>query len=69
MPRKWTMEQRLVQSEKIRLWQPWTKSTGAKTLEGKAISSRNAHKGGTRAKLRLLSKILNEQRKVISTLK
>jgi hypothetical protein len=63
------MEQRLVQSEKIRLWKPWTKSTGAKTIAGKAISSRNAYKGGARGKIRQLSKILKEQSFVIYSLK
>ncbi|MDE0925786.1 MAG: hypothetical protein OR997_01670 [Methylophilaceae bacterium] len=38
--RKWTPAQRKVQSEKIRQWQPWESSTGAKTVEGKAKSSR-----------------------------
>lgn len=40
--RQWTVEQRAWQAAQIRQWQPWTKSTGARTVEGKAISSRNA---------------------------
>ena len=49
MPR-WTPEARKQHSElmkaKIRLWKPWLQSTGAKTAEGKARSSRNAYKHG-----------------------
>lgn len=40
MPR-WTPESRLKQSEKIREWQPWARSTGPTTEEGKAIASKN----------------------------
>ena len=47
--RHWTAEERLKQSQLIQNWQPWNKSTGARTAEGKAISSRNAHKGGIRS--------------------
>ena len=45
MPR-WTPEARQRQAELIRTWQPWTRSTGAKTPEGKAASSLNAYKDG-----------------------
>jgi hypothetical protein len=41
MARNWTPEQKAQQAEKIRQWKPWTKSTGARTPEGKAISSQN----------------------------
>lgn len=41
MPRHWTAEQKAKQSALIHSWRPWTKSTGAKTAEGKAISSQN----------------------------
>lgn len=37
------------QSLKIRQWQPWQHSTGAKTIEGKANSSQNAFKHGLRS--------------------
>lgn len=40
MPR-WSDEARKRQSELIRSWQPWQKSTGPKTEGGKAIASRN----------------------------
>lgn len=53
MPR-WTPEARKQHSElmkaKIRLWEPWLQSTGAKTIEGKLRSSRNAYKHGCRSK-------------------
>jgi hypothetical protein len=57
--RKWTEEQRAQQSLKIRQWQPWQHSTGAKTAEGKAKSSRNAYKASVMQKIKLLSKQLN----------
>lgn len=60
--RQWTAEQRVQQSIKIRQWQPWAKSTGARTAEGKAASSRNAYKGGHRAVLREMAVLLHEQR-------
>lgn len=64
--RHWTAEQRAQQSVKIRQWQPWASSTGARTLEGRAASSRNAYKGGGRQRVRELFKsmnmILREQR-------
>lgn len=50
--RKWTAEQKAKQSAAIRNWQPWDKSTGAKTPEGKAISSMNAHSGYFRRRAR-----------------
>lgn len=68
--RKWTAEQRKQQSQKIGQWQPWQHSTGAKTAEGKARSSRNAYKGSLMQKIKLLSKQLNtvlrEQKQVLN---
>lgn len=46
MKTRWTDEARRLQAERIRLQQPWRFSTGPRTLEGKAKSSRNAYKGG-----------------------
>ncbi|MDP1720214.1 MAG: hypothetical protein Q8L08_04350 [Candidatus Nanopelagicaceae bacterium] len=60
--RQWTAEQRAKQSEKIRQWQPWAKSTGARTPAGKAATSLNAYKGGLRALLSEMSTLLREQR-------
>ena len=66
--RKWTQEQRLKQSESIRRWRPWESSTGAKTPQGKAISSKNATKDGDsvyiRELIKQMNRILREQREV-----
>lgn len=40
--RNWTPAERQRQAELIRTWKPWSQSTGAKTAEGKAISTQNA---------------------------
>lgn len=53
--RKWTKKQRAAQSTAIRTWEPWQHSTGAKSLAGKAIVSRNAYRGGMRPFLRLIN--------------
>jgi hypothetical protein len=65
LARHWTPEQRAQQSAKIRQWQPWTRSTGARTPEGKAVSSRNAYRGGLRAGLRDMCKVLRAQRDML----
>ena len=57
--RKWTEEQRKQQSLKIRQWQPWKHSTGARTIEGKAISARNAFTGGLMQKIKSLNSEIN----------
>lgn len=59
--RQWTIEQRKQQSLNIRQWQPWQHSTGAKTLEGKAIASHNAFKGGVRQQLKAINQLLRDQ--------
>ena len=46
----WTQERRQKQSEAIKRWKPWEKSTGAKTIEGKEKSSMNAYKHGGKGK-------------------
>lgn len=53
-----TPEHRRLRAELIRKWRPWEKSTGPKTLGGKAKVSRNAYNGGTRQLLRELAKLL-----------
>jgi hypothetical protein len=57
----WSSERKAKQSQAIRQWQPWLKSTGAKTAEGKAVVSRNAYKGGHRPYMRQLAQELTEE--------
>ena len=52
----WTPERKARQAEAIRRWQPWARSTGPKTAEGKAISSRNADKGVHREEERAMDR-------------
>ena len=61
--RHWTAAERQQQAELIRQWQPWQHSTGARTIEGKAIASHNAFKGGLRQQLKELRQLLQEQEK------
>ena len=62
----WTTERRQRQAQLIKQWQPWQHSTGARTLEGKAIASRNAFKGGVRQQLKELSQLLRHQRDALN---
>lgn len=55
MASSWTPERRAKQARLIQQWKPWTKSTGPTSAKGKAISARNAWKGGTRPALRQLN--------------
>ena len=57
----WTPERRARQAELIRTWQPWAKSTGPRSPEGRQRASRNAWTGGHRAQLRELTKIVNAE--------
>jgi len=67
--RNWTLEQRQRQRELIQRWKPWTKSTGAKTPEGKQRSAQNAIKTGKsleiREMIRQLNKLLKKQKDLI----
>lgn len=60
--RNWTDEQRQQQAERIRRWSPWSKSTGPRSPDGKAKSSRNGWRGGMRNMLRALAAELRKQR-------
>lgn len=44
--RKWTKSQRAIQSRAIKRWKPWDSSTGPRTGQGKAASSRNSFRHG-----------------------
>ena len=61
MATAWTPERRARQAELIRQWQPWAKSTGPRSLEGRQRVSRNAWTGGQRAEMRELSKLVNAE--------
>lgn len=56
-----TPEHRALKAESIRRWKPWEKSTGPKTEEGKNRSAMRGFKGGQRALLRELARVLREQ--------
>lgn len=60
----WTPERRARQAALIRTWQPWERSTGPRTTQGKAQAARNGDKGGAwkaeRHKLRELKKELRD---------
>jgi hypothetical protein len=66
--RHWTLEERLKQSKAIRSWKPWESSTGARTPQGKAISSKNATKTGdsvyVRELIKQMNSILREQKEL-----
>lgn len=53
----WTPERRAAQAERIRQTKPWAASTGPRTAEGKASSSRNAYKGATRPRMRAAARV------------
>ncbi len=60
----WSPERRARQAAAIRSWQPWRKSTGPKTPEGKARSSANALKHGHRS--RAYIEMLREDRRILN---
>ena len=66
--RHWTPAERHQQAQLIRQWQPWQHSTGARTIEGKAISARNAFKGGFRQQLKELNQLLRDQRGALNAI-
>ena len=66
--RHWTPAERQRQAQLIKQWQPWQHSTGAQTIEGKAVASRNAFKGGLRQELKTLRQLLRNQQISINKL-
>jgi hypothetical protein len=54
--RQWTEAQKARQRELIHTWKPWQHSTGAKTPEGKAVSSKNAVNYSVREVMRELNR-------------
>ena len=52
MAKGWTLERRARQAALIRTWKPWEKSTGPRSVEGKARAARNGDKGGAWRELR-----------------
>lgn len=61
----WTLERRQRQAELIRNWQPWNRSTGPKSSEGKATVARNPYKGAVRQQLREVARALRQYEKVL----
>ncbi len=62
MANGWTDERRAKQAALIRTWKPWEKSTGAKTPEGKAKSSKNAFRLTMRKHLLLVRWIAKQSK-------
>lgn len=58
--RHWTPEQRARQAQLIHLWQPWRQSTGARTTEGKAVSSQNTLRYSLREIMRESARVNKE---------
>lgn len=58
----WTPERRKKQSEAIKHWKPWEKSTGPKTEVGIELSKKNALRHGFySAEMKELRHLLREQ--------
>lgn len=53
----WTDERRAKHAAAIRRWKPWAKSTGPRTVAGKARAAQNAYKHGQRG---VGARLLNE---------
>jgi hypothetical protein len=56
----WTNERRQQQSQRIRACRPWEKSTGPRSTEGRAISSRNAYVGSFKQEKRRIARLINQ---------
>ena len=55
-----TLKHRALRAQLISQWEPWKKSSGPKTSEGKARVSQNAFKGGLRSQIRAIRQALRE---------
>jgi len=58
----WTLDRRKRQGAAIQRWKPWVRSTGPRTLDGRAKVARNAHRGALRPLLRELARALRHQK-------
>jgi hypothetical protein len=61
MASNWKPERRARQAALIQTWKPWQQATGPQTLEGKAIASKNAYKGGHWLMMRELTSMVNAE--------
>lgn len=59
----WTDERRKRQAALIQNWQPWGRSTGPRTVAGKARASRNAFKNSLRQELRRIARFIAEMKR------
>ena len=57
----WKPERKRKQAEVIRKWQPWARSIGTKSLEGKAVVALNTWKGRQLEQLREIVKMVNTE--------
>ena len=64
-----TPEHRAMRAAQIRVSKPWLRSTGPKSLEGKAKSSRNAYKGGLKGLMLMITKELKDHLSILDGLK
>ncbi len=65
MANGWTDERRAKQAAAIRRWKPWQQSTGPRTPEGKARSSRNAFRETIRKYALLMQWLQREHKKYL----
>lgn len=62
----WSKERRSRQAENIRKTKPWKRATGAKTVEGKQVVSRNAYRHGFRSEdMKVIRRLLRAQRNFV----